>query len=328
MFGKFKDTIKSFLPLLLLFNSSLSSAEEIKLSALIRLSGEFAMVGNAIREGMEIAVTESKEDLASQNISISLNFEDTRYPSNEIVSIAHLVSSQDKIKGTIVSTYPEIKPIASILEKTHLPGIVLWDATPEMDNLGEYTFGIGPWAPDTGQKVARFALNDLCAKKAFIISQQDDWSLEVSQTFVERFKLGGEIISNVVLNPNDTDFNSLLLKVKRSKPEVVYAPIAHNINAFVKQYKNYLKNVPLIMSDGVTDQLIALDPKSYEGIYSSATSDPDQESSKKFIELYRNKYGKAPGLLIFSACGYDSVKMYIEAIKSGARTREEIKDAL
>lgn len=130
------------------------------------------------------------------------------------------------------------------------------------------------------------------------------------------------------LQPIETDFKTILAKIRAFNPNVVYAPIVFGLTPFVKQYKIYLKDTPLIMSDNLTEHTIQEDPKAFEGVYHSAVADPDNVISTKLKEQYTNKYHKAPGLIMFNAWGYDAILMYKEAIMKGARTREEIKNAL
>ncbi len=301
---------------------------EIKLSALLHLSGDYSMEGSAFTKGLELALEDVNESLIKDRVKIRLDIQDTRYQATEVVTLAHRASADLETKGLIVSTFAEIKPIGPIIEQAKLPAIVLWDATPEIDNLGEYTFSIGPWAPDTGQKCARFALSKLKAKRVAILIQQHDWSLAVTKAFEDRFITPERKVYKIILNPDESDFKTPLLKLKVSKPDVVYAPLAFAIPTFVKQYKTYFPNTPLIMSDNITEHLISQDPKSFEGVYHSAVADPDNDSSKNLVKQYDKKYGKSPTLLMFNAWGYDSLLMYGEAIKRGARTREEIKEAL
>lgn len=303
-------------------------SEEIKIGSLLHLSGDYAMEGNAFLEGMYLGVEKFNKDNLKNDLSIVLDSQDSRYIPTEIVSLAHRAKEDSSVKALLVSTFFEIRPIAPIVEKSHLPTLVLWDATPEIDNYGDYVFSIGPWAPDTGEKCARFSHTKLRAKKAFVISQHHDWSLAVSKSFKDKFiSLGGNL-SEMVLNREENDFKTYLLKVRRAKPDVVYAPLVHNITTFVKQFKLYLPTTPLVMSDNFTEHLISEDVSAFEGVYHSMVADPDNDESRELIRLYKMKYGKEPSLLIFNAWGYDSILLIGEVIKRGARTRDEIKDGL
>ncbi len=302
--------------------------EDVKISAFLHLSGEYSMEGAAFREGLELALDEVNKTLVEDGVKISLDIQDTRYLSREVVTLAHRASADSDVKGVIVSTFNEIKPIGPIVEQAKLPTIVLWDATPEIDNFGEYVFSIGPWAPDTGQKCARFAISDLKSKHASIVLQEHDWSLAVAKAFEKRFTGSERTLDRIILSPDESDFKSLLLKLRIKKPDVVYAPLVFAISTFVKQFKIYLPGTPLIMSDNLNEHLVDQDQKSFEGIYHSSVADPDNETSRKLIELYEVKFGKSPKLLMFNAWGYDSLLMFGEVVGKGARSREEIKTAL
>jgi branched-chain amino acid transport system substrate-binding protein len=303
-------------------------AEEITLGALLHLSGDYAMEGAAFREGIELGLEDANRELIQKNITLKVDFQDTRLIPVECATLAHRAAANRDIKGLIVSSITEIKPISPIMEKNKVPAIVLWDATPEIENYGDYVFGIGAWAPDTGEKSARFTVRGLQAKRAFIIYPHYEWSIFVKDSFIKQFNKSGGQLEQLEIDLNESDFKTHLLKIKKFKPDVVYAPIVHGVTTFMKQVKTYLPNTKIIMSDVITEHLIQEDPKAFEGIYHSAVADPDNVISAKLKEQYTNKYHKAPGLIMFNAWGYDSVLMYKEAIMKGARTREEIKGAL
>jgi branched-chain amino acid transport system substrate-binding protein len=304
------------------------SAEEITLGALLHLSGDYAMEGAAFREGIELGLEDANRELNQKNITLTVNFQDTRMIPIECATLAHRASADKDIKGLIVSSVTEMKPMAPIIEKNKIPSIVLWDATSEIENYGNYVFGIGAWAPDTGEKSARFSAKTLTAKRVFILYPHYEWSIFVKNSFITQFNKSNGLIEQLEIDQNESDFKTHLLKIKKFNPDVVYAPIVHGVTTFMKQFKTYLPNTKLIMSDVITEHLIQEDPKAFEGIYHSAVADPDNIASTKLKEEYTHKYHKAPGLIMFNAWGYDSVLMYKEAIMKGARTREEIKDAL
>ena len=89
----------------------------------------------------------------------------------------------DKIQAGIVASYHDAKLVAPMFERAKIPLIVLWDSSPKLEALGEYTFGIGTWLPSSGEVSANFAKNQLKASKVAILNTNTEWSLDVSAAF-------------------------------------------------------------------------------------------------------------------------------------------------
>ena len=210
-----------------------------------------------------------------------------------------------------------------------MPTIVLWDSAPAIEEMGESIFAIGPWAPDTGEKASRFALTNLKAKKAIVISNQHDWGLTVSRYFTDDFKSkGGEILSHEILNGDIADFRATLLKVKAKNPDVIYAPLTFGITSFATQLRQLKITVPIIMSDIITEALLDTSNGVLENFYHTAVVDPQSDRILDLKSHYKKKYGKDLKLPLFTSWGYDAVSIFAEALSSGARSKTEIRDAI
>jgi branched-chain amino acid transport system substrate-binding protein len=308
-----------------------SNAEEssIRLGAMFHLTGDWAMEGAAFREGAELAADEINRHGGIRAKPIEMVFEDTAYVSKNCLTISKKFVEDKSIKGVLITTLHETKPSGPIFELAGLPAIVLWDAAPELEELGDFIFAIGPWAPDTGRKAADFAHRKLNARRAVILSTNHDWSLAVGASFAKEWqRSGGEVIQSITVNPGDSDFRTILLKIGKVDPDVLYAPLVDNIVPFVKQLRVSQFSKPIIMADNITEILLPQAAAEFEGIYQTMVADPVSEEGEAFRGAYKEKYKREPKLAIFSAWSYDAVKMFAWAIEQGASTRSEIKDWL
>jgi branched-chain amino acid transport system substrate-binding protein len=321
-----------FFPLLILMLfSSTCFAEDtpIRLGAMLHLTGEFSIQGEAFRQGAELAQDTINSSGGINGKKLEVVFEDTQYKPLTSNTVAKKLSSDKSILGNIISTLTETKASANVLEKNKLPSIVLWDSSPELDKTGEFIFSIGPWAPASGEKSAEFAVNKLKAKKAVIINVQTEWSVYVSSYFESKFKeLGGEVLYKIDIDPNERDFRTVLLKARNSNPDVIYAPIDSNILPFFKQVKEYELKIPLITSDILDKELFDAGGDLFEGIYQSQSSNPDFPATKLMLEAYRKKYSKDPDYLMYTSWAYDGIMILAEAIKNGGMDREKIKESI
>lgn len=313
-----------------LFADTICAQEKIKIGALLHLTGVYAQEGKAFLEGMELKLEEINSQGGVNGIPLELEIEDTACEAKHSLSaIRKLLSENKEIKAVAVSSILEIKNTSQVFESNKIPALVLWDSTPEIDDMGEYVFAIGPWAPDTGEKSSRFAYNTLKKKRAVIICNQHDWGLAVSEYFKKDFvKRGGEVLQHEILNPDTTDFKATILKIKSLNPDVIYAPLNFGMSVFARQLKQMKIEVPVMMSDNVTQAEIDSAHGGMEGIYHSSVKDPENQEVTKLKESYLRKYKKDPKLILFNAWGYDAVGLFAEAIKNGKENSISVQEAL
>ena len=296
---------------------------------MLHLTGEFALQGEAFRQGAELAGDIVNKDGGINGEKLEITFEDTQYKPLQSNTAAKKLAADKNVFGNIISTLTETKSAANVIEKNNLPSIVLWDSSPELDKAGDFIFSIGPWAPASGEKSAEFAVSNLKAKSAVIINVNTEWSVYVSQYFSDKFaSLGGKILKQFAVDPNDQDYRSVILNAKNLNPDVIYAPIDSNILIFFKQVKNYDLNTAIITSDILDKELFDVGGNLFDGIYQSQTSVPDFPETLKLIKNFKLKYNKEPDYLMYSSWAYDGVMLLTEAIKRAGKDRTKIKNEL
>jgi branched-chain amino acid transport system substrate-binding protein len=305
------------------------SSSKISLGAMLHLTGEFAMQGEAFRQGIELATDNINKQGGIYGKRIAIVFEDTQYKPVQSVTAAKRFATRNDILANIISVVTEAKAAAPVLEKANLPSIVLWDSSPELEDSGEYIFGIGPWAPSSGMISAQFALQSLKAKKAAIIYTNTEWSVYVSDYFERTFnQKETDSVKKYALDPAEVDFRSILTRAKNNNPDVIYAPIDGNILAFFKQAKELGIKAPIVTSDILDKELFDEGKDLFEGVYQSQTMEPSFPETVKMKALYIEKYNKEPDFLMLTAWGYDSVNIIAHAIKEAGEDRKKIQEAI
>ena len=298
-------------------------------TGLLHLTGDLAAEGKAFRDGIQLAAEDSADALAASGKAVEIIFDDTGYDLAKTNTVAERALTDESVSGILVSTLHEMKAIAAAVERGHLPSIVLWDSSPELEEMGEYIFAVGPWSPDVGRKAADFAEKTLKAHSAFVVSTNNEWSNTASKAFfAETLKNGADLVGSEAVNPEDRDFLGIITKIRSSRAEAVYAPLATNLMTFAKQIHAGGVTTPIITSDVINAHLISESRGVFEGYYQTMTTEPAGEGAEKLKKLYEKRYGKEIPNLTLTALGFDAMKLYIHAILSGASTRAELKDAL
>lgn len=301
--------------------------KKLKIGVILHLTGDLAMQSSAFREGIELAVEEANSKGPEQHISLTI--EDGQNNAKVSNTAAQKLINMDHVDAAIISSYLDAMSSGQNFEKAKTPAIVLWDSNPEIDAIGEYVFAIGPWTPSSGEEASRFATENLKAKSAVIVTNQDSWSEAVGTYFDKDFRTrGGKIMDKVLLNPDQVDFRSVISKIKTLEPDVIYTPLVNNLVPFYTQLKQQNLKAAVVSSDIIADEHISKAPSAFEGVYQTNIQDPDSKEYLSLQNRYKKKYGRDISMPWFVAVGYDSVGVLLKAWLMGKGSKENLKEAL
>jgi len=316
--------------LFLIISSAAAEPIDLKLGAIIHLTGDIAAPSESFREGIETAISEIN---ASQTkVSIKLTLEDGQNSPKMSFLAAQKLATVDRVDAVILESVVDVMSSGKLFERNKIPSICIWDSNPEIEDAGQYIFAIGPWTPSAGEVSAKFAWQKLGAKRAIVFSNVETWSESVRVYFEKEFtRLGGQIAQSIFINPQDTEFRAEISRAISLKPDVIYAPLVFNVPAFQSQLKALGNKAPIISSDIITDEYIREAPEAFEGIYQSVVPDPQSDKYLEFEAKYIKQFKKHPDHPWFAAVGYDAVKLFYQALIADSNEtnyREKIKNDL
>ena len=137
----------------------------VTIGGIFYLTGEVASGCNAIREGAEVALDEINREGGINGRPLRFDIQDSHFNPREAHTLAKRFSANPEVKGILISGIVETKSAAAPLERAKIPYLTLWDSAPEIEALGDYSFGIGPWLPATYELAAEFVFNRLNARR-------------------------------------------------------------------------------------------------------------------------------------------------------------------
>ena len=317
------------LALLLCAQAAGADTKPIRVGAIMVLTGQYAMQGNAFREGIELAVAEINDQGGINGRQLEFLTEDTgNLPLNSLTAARKLLRV-DGLVAAITTSYPELVTGAREFQRRQVPVVHLWDASPDIEAMGDYLFGIGPWTPSAGEVSAKFAFRNLKARTVVTFHINDPWSKLVTDYFEKDFAAqGGKILQSYSFNPQEQDFRTVFSKVRGLMPDVIYSPIGDNIVPFYTQLRQQLPNVPVISSDVIADEHIKQAPAVFEGIYQSQMTDPSGPDFERVAIAYEKKFKKAMTLPWFVCTAYDSVTLISLCAKKADPTPTAVRDCI
>lgn len=309
-------------------------SEKITLGMIGPLTGDAAVYGITSLNGMELAVEEINANGGILGKEITLLKEDDQAdPAKGKLAYKKVKSSNvDMIIGPITSGSGEV--VAKDANQDKIPMITPTGTALSLTNDREYVFRTCYTDPFQGEVLAKYAAENLQAKKVAVLSStSSDYSAGVAKAFEEKAKeFGMEVVAFEKYNGNDKDFKAQLTKIKEANPDVLCIPDYYNVIALVaKQAREVGIKATLVGPDGwdgVLKQMEA-DSQAVEGsVFANHYSQDDQsEKVQNFIKAYKDKFKEDP--TAFSALSYDTIYMVKSAVeKAGKVDSEAIKEAL
>jgi branched-chain amino acid transport system substrate-binding protein len=181
-----------------------------------------------------------------------------------------------------------------------------------------------------GAAAARFAFENLGVKKAATIHDGSLYAESLQAIFAETFKeLGGEITSQEAVDPNATDFKSVLINIAAGDPEFIYHPVFIKAGSLIiNQAKQVpgLENIYLMGADGMfSPDIVEGAGDAVEGTF---VSSPDlsgfgRDYESVFLPKYMVLSGQSQPISIFHAHAFDATNMIFAAIEKVAVQQQD-----
>ncbi|MGX9885879.1 branched-chain amino acid ABC transporter substrate-binding protein [Streptomyces sp. NPDC002276] len=171
-----------------------------------------------------------------------------------------------------------------------------------------------------GGFAADYAFNGLKKKKAFVVDDKQTYGAGLAGIFNSGFKkLGGTIAGTDHVNTGDTDFSSLVTKIKNSGADLVYYGGQYDESEKItKQLKGAGVNIPLFGGDGMyATTYIQTAGKAAEGDLATSVGVPVDTlpAAKAFIDTYKAK-GYKGDYGAYGGYSYDAATAIIKAVKA------------
>ena len=305
---------------------------EIKIGAILPLTGDAAKYGQNTKNGIDLALEEINRKGGIKGKKVSIICEDSQADPKKAVSVFQKLTTVDKVSfflGPLASS--SVLAVAPIANKKKVIILAPAASSPKITDAGDYIFRNVMSDLFDGRAIADFAFNNLKKMTAGIIYINNDFGIGLEASFKASFeKYGGEVVIVEAFNPGGTDFRTQLAKIKSSAPEVVFLAGQKEMGHILRQAIELGLNPQWISFSMFEDpEILKIAGNAANNVYYTyRVFDPDSDISvvKDFTESYKRKYGQLPD--IFAGLAYDAAKILTLAIGKGGQDMEKVKDAL
>src|SRR3954463_13448874 len=242
---------------LLPFASCSKQSDAIKVGEYASLTGKEAGFGQTSHHGVVLAIEEIDAAGGVLGKKLELVYEDNQTKPGESATVVKKLISRDRVIALIgeVSSSRSLEA-APIAQQAKIPMIAPAATNPDVTKTGDYIFRVCFIDPFQGTVMAKFAKDDLKAKKVAILSSVSNaYSLGLAKFFRDTFTAGGgEVVSEKNFSEGDKDFRAQLTAVKAAGVEAIFVPSYYTEAALiVRQARELGLNVPMFGGDGWED---------------------------------------------------------------------------
>ncbi len=316
-----------------------NTGNTIKIGVNYELTGKVASYGQDSVQGIELAIEEINAAGGIDGKDIEIVKYDNKSDEAEATTLTTRLMTSDKVvavlgpatsgafKATIPPALQNKIPVAS-------GSTTADDITVDANGVKEYAFRICFSDAYQGTGMANYALNKLSAKSAVVImDNSSDYGKGLAEAFTNTFQDGGgAIVAQEAYVAGDTNFNSIITKIKGDEFDVIFIPgYYEEAGLIIKQAREQGITVPILGADGFDSPDLAklagddaLTNVYYSNHFSSLDEDPVVQN---FLEGFEEKYDKQPGA--FHALGYDLAKYVVDSIDRAEKLDgESVKEAM
>ncbi|MCX6933724.1 MAG: ABC transporter substrate-binding protein [Verrucomicrobia bacterium] len=325
-----------FLLALAAATAALTAQETIKIGEYASLTGKEASFGQQSHKGLTLAIEEINAAGGALGRKLELFTEDNQTKPGESATAAKKLISRNKVVALIgeVASGRSLEA-APIAQAAKIPMIAPAATNPKVTQTGNYIFRVCFIDPFQGTVMAKFAQNDLKAKRVAILSSVSNaYSVGLAKFFKETFVAnGGLVVSEKNFSEGDKDFRAQLTAVKAANVDAIFVPSYYTEAALIaRQARDLGLTVPLFGGDGwVADQLLEIGGDALNGCYYSTHFSPENQDPvvQAFVKKFKARWGANENPDAFAALGYDAAFVLVDAIKrAGTTDGPKLRDAL
>ena len=302
------------------------TAATIKIGSIGPTTGDAAIYGSAVFNGIKIAVEEI--NALGGDIQFEFKGEDDVADSETAVNAYNnLLDWGMQILVGPVTTGSAI----AVSAKTAEDGVFMLTpsaSSTDVINGKDNAFQVCFTDPNQGTGSADYIAENMAGKKVAVIYRNDDaYSQGIRDTFIAEAKTKNidVVYEGSFTKDTATDFSVQLTAAQSANAEVVFLPIYYQPASVILSQAATIGYTPTFFGVDGMDGILTMegfDAKLAEGVMllTPFSADASDERTQSFVKKYQELYKDVPNQ--FAADGYDGVYVVYEALKQAGCTAD------
>jgi len=297
-----------------------AQAETIKLASVSPLSGSQAGLGEMIKLGAQLAMEEAAPWFKEQGIDLVFSPQDDQASPDVGVATARRMVNDKEILGVIGHFNSGVSlPASEVYKEYDLTMVSPANTNPQVTERRYPNVNRICGRDDVqGPVGAEFAVNELKAKKLFVVHDKTTYGQGVAEAFRTRaLELGAQVVG-FDGTEELSNFHSFTMRMKVMKPDLVYfGGIYDRGGVLLKQMRERGITATFLGPDAMdSSEFVNIAQDAVVGAYYTTVAGPADQfpAAKSFGERFKARFEKSAES--YALYAYDCANVYIEAIKS------------
>ena len=304
-----------------------TSAEPIKIGAIVSLTGTYAGLGDPEKKTIEMEVKRINEAGGINGRPVEVIFEDDGTDEAKAVAAASKLIEQDNVVAIIGATGTgQSMAVRSEIDRAGIPQVSMAGGSAITAKLDPLVFQT-PWSNTLVVPFTMEYLKKQGITKIGLITDTGGFGKDGKAVVTaEAPKFGIEIVSDQTFNPGDADMTAQLTNIKNSGAQaVVMWTSGKEAATVVKNAKQLGLTIPVYGSHGnARQEFIDGAGDAAEGFRFAAgkillpesygKDSAEYKTATEFVDRYTAEYGAAPST--FAGHAYDALYLIVEAARA------------
>lgn len=305
---------------------------EIRIGAILPLTGNAANYGELMKRGVLIAQDEFNRTRVSKQTRMEVIIEDSRSGPSGGVSALNKLINVDGISAAMPALSSVVLSCVPICEKNAVVLLNCPANSPKLRDAGKFIFNVTILSDQESEYLAEYAYKEMGARTANILFINNDSGRGYRDSFAAKFTaLGGEIKLSAGQDEGSTDFRTIISRFSSTPADITFMCSYYAETAlFLRQCRELgFKSKWLSYASIETPDFLKLAADTAEGIvYSQPGLDVNATDpiTEYFVTTFRERYREDPDF--WSAQFYEGTRLLCAAIASGNENGENIRQFL
>ena len=320
------------------YGCTAQNKNEIRIGMNVELSGRLSQYGHACLEGAQLYFEELNAKGGIAGRPVRLIVLDNRSENSDAAIAAIRLASKEKVAAILgPATSGGVK--ASLATNPSVPIITPSATADDLSgkNASAMLFRICFTDTAQGKAMGEYAHRLGYKQVALLTDVSSDYSRGLERAFANTFEaLGGRVTAVESYTAADTDFFSVLTKLKAKPFDALYIPGYYSeAGLIIRQARELGIHTPILGGDAFDSPALfdlCGDVKNLNSVYYTNHFTVGSVQQQAFSTAYQKKFTKDPSA--FAALSYDAARVVGEALQNGGlestaaliRSMENIRD--
>lgn len=309
-------------------------AEVIKLGGLAPMTGTYSEYGTGFEIGFDMAIQEINAAGGINGYTFEIDVQDSEGDATVSTNLATAFAEDDEVMALLGDfTSGACKANVDVCENYGITQLSPTASASDYAGMSQWFFSIMGRQDIEAPFLAKYIINRYLGCKTCAVCRVDsDWGLSSYSNFEKKaLEEGIEIVAHETYMSGETDFSSIVTKVRAANPDcLVVLDQGDSVAAIFNQADADGWDIQHVaLGPGTSAQLLEqlLDPSNII-VTSPYFFDTNDAEAMKWYDEFVSRAGFTP--TIHPVCAYDCIYLIAEAVKAcdGEVTRDAIREGL